>query len=100
LIQRYIARALLLVALPCALTAQQATPRRGGSLVIAGSSDLRQMNSLVASDNYTTQFIENALNSSRLSPTSNRRMTLVLFIAVSSMRTIWSICSPWSARAW
>lgn len=40
---------------------QQARPRIGGTVVIAGGSDLQSMNSLVNSDGWTNEFINNAV---------------------------------------
>ena len=47
----------LLIALP--LSAQ--SPRRGGTLVVAGATDLQQLNSLVNQDAYTQEVIKNVL---------------------------------------
>ena len=56
---RYVALALGLL-LPHILTAQ-ATPRRGGTLTVAASSDLQQVNSLVVADFNTLEVINNVL---------------------------------------
>ena len=51
----------LAVVLAAPLPAQRATPRQGGTLVIAGASDLQMMNSLVSSESLTDEFINNVL---------------------------------------
>jgi peptide/nickel transport system substrate-binding protein len=43
------------------LSAQRATPRQGGTLVIAGASDLQMVNSLVNADGPTREFINHVL---------------------------------------
>ncbi|HEX6558250.1 MAG TPA: ABC transporter substrate-binding protein [Longimicrobiales bacterium] len=57
--------AALLIALPLFSSAAQAQrnvrPRQGGTLVIAGGSDLQNLNSLVNSESWTTEFINNVL---------------------------------------
>jgi peptide/nickel transport system substrate-binding protein len=56
---RYLAF-LLLAAAPLAAQ-QQPRPRIGGTVVIAGPSDLQSMNSLVNTDGYANEFINHAL---------------------------------------
>lgn len=51
---------LFLAALPLPAQ-QQSRPRAGGTVVIAGGSDLQNMNSLVNSDAWTGEFINNAV---------------------------------------
>ena len=51
----------LAVVLAAPLTAQRATPRQGGTLVIAGASDLQLMNSLVSAESMTDEVINNVL---------------------------------------
>ncbi len=50
-----------LVLLTSQVAAQRETPRQGGTLVIAGASDLQMMNSLTNADGMTREFIDHAL---------------------------------------
>jgi peptide/nickel transport system substrate-binding protein len=62
--QRTILRTALAVAMVLGATplqAQRETPRQGGTLVIAGASDLQMLNSLVNADGMTREFINHAL---------------------------------------
>jgi DNA-binding NtrC family response regulator/ABC-type transport system substrate-binding protein len=58
---------------PARAHAQQrmSAPVRGGTLVVGGSLDLRGMNSLVANENYTSEFLQHVLfmTLARLTPT-------------------------------